>query len=290
MDRLVSVVLPVYNGEKYLSESIESVLQQTYKNWELILVDDGSTDKTAEIAKHFSQMDSRVRYEKNPENLKLPRSLNRGFSLANGDYLTWTSDDNLFYPQALEIMVETIENKQSDFVFASCDLIDAGGKIFDSWEMKEKMELRKILGANIVGACFLYTRKVYEIIGDYDANLFLAEDFDYWQRVFAKFRVSPIEEKLYAYRNHGENLTNSTKIEKIQEITEKTLLKNAKLYQKLDFVQKFYLYEGLYRLQTDKKKNPYSLIYHFYLLLHLLTYRLPRKLNRLLHKNSGGSF
>ena len=102
MDDLISIVLPIYNGEKYMKQSIDSVINQTYANWELLIVDDGSTDNTAAIAREYAEKDNRIKYYKNPQNMRLPKTLNRGFSLATGDYLTWTSDDNYYYPTALE--------------------------------------------------------------------------------------------------------------------------------------------------------------------------------------------
>ena len=108
MNNLISIVLPVYNGERFLRESIDSVLAQTYTNWELLIVDDCSTDNTAAIVHEYVQKDSRVQYYKNEKNLRLPRNLNRGFSLARGDYLTWTSDDNVFWPTALEKMYNAL--------------------------------------------------------------------------------------------------------------------------------------------------------------------------------------
>lgn len=104
MEELISIVLPVYNGEKYLRESIDSILAQTYKNWELLIVDDCSTDSSSEIAKEYVSKDRRIYYYHNENNLRLPRNLNKGFSLARGNYLTWTSDDNRFKPTALEKM------------------------------------------------------------------------------------------------------------------------------------------------------------------------------------------
>ena len=82
MEPLISIVLPVYNGEKYLRQSIESVLLQTYNNWELLIIDDGSTDTSASIANDYVIRDARVSYYKNPENIRLPKTLNRGFSIA----------------------------------------------------------------------------------------------------------------------------------------------------------------------------------------------------------------
>ena len=123
MDDLISIVLPIYNGEKYMKQSIDSVINQTYANWELLIVDDGSTDNTAAIAREYAEKDNRIKYYKNPQNMRLPKTLNRGFSLATGDYLTWTSDDNYYYPTDLEKMYTTLVRQNAEFVFASCDVI-----------------------------------------------------------------------------------------------------------------------------------------------------------------------
>ncbi len=288
MNRMVSVVLPTYNGEKYLSQSIDSVLAQTYSDWELIIIDDGSTDRTEEIARSYADKDKRITYYKNPKNIQLPRSLNRGFAMSVGEYLTWTSDDNVYYPDAFETMVKTLESdRELGFVFSSCDVIDADGKKVDEWIMPENMELRQIMGTNIVGACFMYTRRVYAIVGDYNPSLFLAEDFDYWQRIFANFKVKPIEKTLYAYRRHAENLTSTRSQDEISRICERAILKNANLYSKLDLVQKYYLHEGLNRNRQTSSKDPdfYLQDYTVYKNLHLLTYRLPRKIKRLIKKS-----
>lgn len=85
--KLVSVLLPVYNGERYLEQSIRSVLEQTYENLELIIVNDASTDNSLYIAQNLAKDDSRIRIITNPENLKLPKSLNKGFENANGLYI-----------------------------------------------------------------------------------------------------------------------------------------------------------------------------------------------------------
>ena len=86
----------MYNGEQYLTQAIGSCLQQTYKNIELIIVNDCSTDATLSIAKSFADNDSRVKVITNEINKRLPASLNIGHNIAKGEFLTWTSDDNLY--------------------------------------------------------------------------------------------------------------------------------------------------------------------------------------------------
>ena len=127
MDGLVSIVLPVYNGEEFLRESLDSIIDQTYKNWELLILDDCSTDNTPVIAKEYATKDDRIKYIRNEKNLKLPGNLNKGFSLAKGEYLTWTSDDNKYRPIAIEKMLGELNRNSSDLVYASYQVIDESG-------------------------------------------------------------------------------------------------------------------------------------------------------------------
>lgn len=284
---LISIVLPVYNGEKYLRESIDSILSQTYQNWELLILDDCSTDGTARIASEYAEGDKRVRYFRNEVNLRLPRNLNRGFSLAKGDYLTWTSDDNRYKPCALEIMLAALKkDPEAQFSFASCRIIDEVGKEIEYIMVNERSR-KSIIGSNCVGACFLYTRKVYEEVGDYDPDYTLVEDFDYWQRVFSQFKVVPIEEILYEYRWHDGALTSTMKKEQFNTTLEKMLLKNRALFGKLNMEENYFYYRGLWaaRKGSGKHSNPYEWKYNFFAFIYLLAHRIPEKIQRVLHKN-----
>ena len=124
----VSIIIPTYNGEKYIKESIESVLNQTYNDWELIIVNDSSTDNTLSILKDYEQKDGRIKVITNKTNLKLPASLNVGFSYASGEYYTWTSDDNMYKSDAIEKMVNYLDSNQScDLVSFNFDFITEDG-------------------------------------------------------------------------------------------------------------------------------------------------------------------
>ena len=101
----VSIVLPTYKRAHVLAGAIRSVLRQSFARLELIVVDDNSPDNTREVVASFD--DPRIRYVRNDPNLKLPRALNRGFALARGAYLTWTSDDNFYGETAIVRMVAT---------------------------------------------------------------------------------------------------------------------------------------------------------------------------------------
>ncbi|MGD9602573.1 MAG: glycosyltransferase family 2 protein [Gammaproteobacteria bacterium] len=204
--RRVSVVLPTYKRAHLLGQAVRSVLDQTYTNLELIVVDDNSPDDTAAVVRAFD--DPRVRYVRNDPNLKLPRALNRGFSLAQGDYLTWTSDDNLYAPQAIARMVNALERTECDFVYADYWLFseqDTTGSPRDPRHdrLPDTLQLEK---GNHIGACFLYTRRLYEAVGDYDPELFLVEDYDYFLRAARAFRFCHVPEPLYYFRRDDETL------------------------------------------------------------------------------------
>lgn len=109
----------MHNGAEYLRESIESCLAQTFRNWELIVVNDCSTDESGAIAEEYAAMDERIRVIHNETNLKLPASLNVGFRQAKGEYLTWTSDDNLYLPHALQRMIDFLREQPEYAMFAT---------------------------------------------------------------------------------------------------------------------------------------------------------------------------
>ena len=280
MSELVSIILPVYNGEQYLRESIDSVIAQTYQNWELIIIDDCSSDASPSIAASYAERDSRIRYYRNEHNLKLPRSLNRGFSLAKGEYLTWTSDDNLYLPNAVEVMIGVLKAEHTDFVFATCDIINEVGEVVDICKAPKDFK-RAIIGGNYIGACFLYTGKVYNQIGDYRPEKFLVEDYDYWLRIFAKFEVSNIEEVLYQYRRHDASLTNTEKKDKINRACESVILENLPDFGKLSVVQKAYLYMNLNHLRqtrdSQEERDYYKNKAKFYGTYYKVFHKYPRK-------------
>ena len=213
---LVSIVLPVYNGEQYIDKAVESIIGQNYKNWELILVNDCSTDRTLEILERYSGKDGRIRIINNAHNMKLPASLNIGFENAKGSYLTWTSDDNIYKKNALETMCKVLDsNPDIGMVYADFVGVDGEGNKTKRYCMHEPDDIFLI---NCVGACFLYRAEVKDKIGNYNPDKFLVEDYDYWLRIYSRFRMKHICESLYMYRFHEASLT-STRQEQIMERT-----------------------------------------------------------------------
>ena len=200
-DKKISILLPTHNGEKYIEESINSILQQSYENWDLIIINDASTDKTAEICQHFLKKNNQIKYFENKTRMDISASLNKGFSLAKGDFYTWTSDDNLYTLDAFKIMVEQIEDNAADFVYAINQVIDENGKKQNQF-IGNTLEQIYAKGQSRFGACFLYRKKIAQKVGEYSTKLLRAEDFDYFLRIADVGTVKFIPQILYYYRVH----------------------------------------------------------------------------------------
>jgi glycosyltransferase involved in cell wall biosynthesis len=219
----VSIILPVYNGASHVSASIKSILAQTYSNWELIIVNDCSTDNTLDICSRFAEEDSRIKVISNGHNLKLPKTLNAGFREATGEYYTWTSDDNMYKPEAIASLVDTLE-KNPDVVMVYSDYVNIDGE-GNEIAPEKLQDPQYLVTGNIIGACFMYTAVVAKKVGEYDTNLFLAEDYDYWMRIYRQGKLMHITDCLYLYRRHAGSLT-ETKKALIKEQTYKAIEKN----------------------------------------------------------------
>jgi glycosyltransferase involved in cell wall biosynthesis len=258
---LVSIVLPTYNGAMFLHQSILSCLNQTYKNIELIIVDDASNDETLAIIERFQRKDTRIHVIRHKENRKLPGALNSGFLVAKGQYLTWTSDDNFYSPDAIGEMVAVLENNpEIDVVYADHFNIDSNGQIL---HVSSVGAIGDLIFYNCIGACFLYRRRVQEYLERYNESLFLAEDYDFWLRASLNFKFQEIHKTLYYYRCHNNSLTERHKRE-VFAATVNTLEKHlprmpnvnrdmkAKIY--LNFLYTAYLFKDIEKVCTFLQK------------------------------------
>ena len=201
---LVSIILPVYNGESFLAEAIESCINQSYKNFELIIVNDCSTDESLNIANSYAALDTRIIIIDNKENKKLPASLNIGHNIAKGKYLTWTSDDNILKSNFLETHVQNLKSSTVDVVYSNFDIILTDGSLK---RIHTTGPTEHLMFGNKIGASFMYKRKVFETLKGFDTSLFLLEDYDFWLRASLKFKFFYLRENLYKYRLHDNSLT-----------------------------------------------------------------------------------
>src|SRR5689334_19835687 len=157
-DALVSIVLPTYNGARYLRESLDSILAQTHESWQLVVVDDGSADETPQIIAEYAARDARIESIRHERNQGMARGLNNGFAAARGDYLTWTSDDNRYKPSALADMVAFLEERADvGLVYTDYTVIDGDGNEVSRERVRDPSWL---VYMNVLMGCFLYRRDV----------------------------------------------------------------------------------------------------------------------------------
>lgn len=183
--KLVSVLIPVYNVEKYVFEAINSILNQTYKNLEIIIVDDCSSDKTYEIILEMAKKDKRIKIFKNKENKKICYSLNFAFNMSNGYYIARMDGDDISLLDKIEKQVKYLEeNKKIDLVGVSTISIDEKGNEISKQKFISKYEkLRKTLEYGPpISHIWLSKRSVYEILKGY-REIPYVEDYDFLLRM-----------------------------------------------------------------------------------------------------------
>ncbi|MFA5033435.1 MAG: glycosyltransferase [bacterium] len=204
----VSIVLATYNRAHLIKKAIDSCLNQTYKNIELILINDASPDNTSEIIKSYlpavkAGNDDRIKYIELKENVGATKAYNKGLTLCTGEYLTWTSDDNYYTEDAIEIMVDFLEaNKEIDFVYSNYYCINERDEIIAKEKVDTPDNLRRFC---CIGACFLYKYNVYKTIGGFDGRALSAADYDYWIRIYKNFKMQKLDNFLYYYGRYQES-------------------------------------------------------------------------------------
>jgi glycosyltransferase involved in cell wall biosynthesis len=201
----ISVVMPVYNQAGYLPQALESVFAQTYPRFELIVVDDGSTDATpAILAEYQRRYTFTVIHQTNQ---RLPAALNAGFARASGEYLTWTSSDNLMLPEMLSRLAAALDEDSSvGLVYADHYLMEENDNDLGVFTVPE-YDRFLILHVNLVRCCFLYRRACMELVGLYDPRFVYGEDWEYWTRIAQYFAMKRIPLPLYRYRLHSHSMT-----------------------------------------------------------------------------------
>jgi len=215
----VSVIIPCYNREQYISETIHSVLSQTWPNIELIVVDDGSSDSSRAVLESFG---SRLQILEHPGRTNLGQSaaINMGIQNSSGEYVAILDSDDLFAPDKIEKQVYFLEqNPQFGLVYSNCISIDEnGGELHKMYFPGHKPPSgpEQVL----VECCFnvpsnsLFRRDIYEKVGFFDETLRSAQDHDYAVRIAEITRVGYIDECLWNYRRHGGSISHTRTLER----------------------------------------------------------------------------
>jgi glycosyltransferase involved in cell wall biosynthesis len=261
----VSVVIPAYNAMAYLPETVESVLRQTFTNFEVLIIDDGSSDQIVQWVSQIS--DPRVRLI-SQENQGLSGARNTGIAHAQGEYVAFLDADDLWEPTKLEKQVHCLENKPAvGLVYTWTVLVDEQGnptgRVFisdaegDVWQ--------QIVWDDVMsnGSTAMVRRCCFETVGVFDLNLGPAADRDMWIRIASRYPFAVIKEPLVFYRQHPNSMSKNRKI-MIQEL--RTVIEKSFQYAPLELLylrNRSYGRMNLYQAWNSIDEKNYKEAIHF---------------------------
>lgn len=210
----VTIVIPVYNGEKYVREAIDSALKQTYKNIEILVINDGSKDKSDSVIKEYGD---KIRYI-SKENGGVSTVLNLAIKEMKGEFFSWLSHDDRYYPEKIETEVNFLIDSQllgkKVILYSDYDLIDEKSKILSvaikDHNMLEEKEEYALLRGTVNGITLLIPKMAFDDCGNFDENLRCAQDYDLWYRMMKKgYHYKHIPKVLASTRIHKKQVTNT---------------------------------------------------------------------------------
>ncbi|MCL2027007.1 MAG: glycosyltransferase [Bacteroidales bacterium] len=240
--------MPVFNGERYLKAAIDSILNQTFQDLELIIIDDGSTDSTEQIISAYN--DPRIKYYKNPENIGIVASLNKGIDLCTGEFIARMDADDISLPERLQ--------KQWDFLNANPEFAMVGGNIEEITDDDQHirwvnrpcpahlLKTQLFFRNTFVHPIVLIRKNVLEEFR-YNANYIYAEDYFLWSQIAFKYPVTNLPETLMKYRKHQQSVSVQHKQQQVDTVKKI----HAYHFQKLSIVPTSYESNLHYNLLCD---------------------------------------
>jgi glycosyltransferase involved in cell wall biosynthesis len=278
----ISVIVPTYNRSELLPRAINSILNQTFKDFELIIVDDGSTDNTKKIIEKYSENDSRIKYIYQENSGGPPRPKNTGIKIAKGNYIAFLDSDDEWLPSKLEEQIKKyIENDKNHNI----GLVGCGAIIINK-ATKEKeyftpprfllKKTPEILQKTIAHSCssIIIKKTVFEDSGLFDENIKVLDDRDLYIRILNKYKFIFIQKPLFKYYVHDNNVTNKKNEHKSIKDEQLMLKKYKKIYltqpdiyyDKLKEIGRFYVINSQPKLARKIfikaiKIKPFSKIY-----------------------------
>ena len=205
---LVTVYITNFNYGKFIKQAIDSVLMQTEQSFELIIIDDGSTDNSKEIIEKYKDLKNiRIVYQKN-KGLNVTNNI--ALRAARGKYIVRLDADDYFSPNALELLLEKLESDSMlGMVFPDYFLVDTQGEVLERQKRHDFDNEVKLFDQAAHGACTMIRVQFLREIGGYDESFSCQDGYELWVKFTSKFKVSNINEPLFYYRKHGKNLTSN---------------------------------------------------------------------------------
>jgi glycosyltransferase involved in cell wall biosynthesis len=211
----ISVIMPVYNGERYLGAAIESILNQSFKDFEFIIIDDGSIDDTIQILEKYQRVDDRIIIYRQPKNFGIVEALNKGLQMSQGKYFARLDADDLSLPSRLETQFQYLESHpEIGVVGSNIKIINPTGKITSNFintpnlpETPTEIRWSLCFSCTLMHPVVMARREILIEAGGYRHTAKHAEDYDLWTRIANKTRYSNLSQVLLLLRRHNMNIT-----------------------------------------------------------------------------------
>lgn len=276
---LISVIIPVYNREILIKETLDSILRQTYQHWECLIIDDGSTDNTIDIVRKYTDSDTRFHLYIRPEQQnKGPNSCrNYGFNLCKGDFIKWFDSDDIMYPNLLAEQILTV-NYVSDITVCKLERVNL---VNDQIINYNNIHSKNLISDYLVGKVAFYVcgplwKKSFLLNQDelFDNNISNLDDYDFNLRMlYQKPKITFLNKSLIKYRIHNDSLSQEINNLNISEIYSEfnARLKHIHLLKKLAYndelkvLKKFTITRAFYLIERTLLKKEYYLLITLYI-------------------------
>lgn len=273
----VSIIIPAYNCEDFILETIESILSQTYKDYEIIVVNDGSTDRTAEILQRYG---NKIRYIYQP-NGGTCKAVNTGILNAKGDYIAFIDHDDGWLPDKLSLQVSLLEkNRTLGLVYSDAYLLKNESfasptaqsiRAFCQWGSPRRGKIFQDLFLNnfIVSSSVVVRKECFEKVGMFQTSAQPVEDYDRWLRIAANYEIDYIDKPLAKYRTHDRCHSKDSVVDTEARIRVTTgILNSYHVDKKIANRQLFLLYYSLakaylYRVELQPARENFLLALRF---------------------------
>ena len=203
---LVSVIMPAHNAERFLEEAIQSVISQTVTDWELLVIDDCSSDNTRQIAAEFSQKDPRIRLLANEQNMGVAKTRNRGLDLCSGQYVALLDSDDYWKPQLLEKMISRAKETEADIVYCSYELVSKEGeKVCKDFLVPPTTRFEDSIVRSVISCSTVLLTKQFAMTHRFPTNTY-HEDIALWFKSLQEGATAAgVTEVLASYRQHNDS-------------------------------------------------------------------------------------
>lgn len=280
-DKLISIIIPAYNRALLIGETLNRVLNQSYSNWECLVIDDGSTDQTGQVVKEYVLKDNRFQYHIRPVNRKKGANAcrNLGFELSKGDYIQWFDSDDLMHQDKLKLKAECLEKYDVDFVV--CEGIEYKGTVENVIHYWNEIQSETVLLDHIIGKVNFHTngplfkKDFLKNISLFNENLQRKQEWEFYTRLLTRStNYKPINVTLYYFRMHNNSINGLNAISTLKSriISNKLVFKSAKgklNNNDLEIVRKqfFNKYLMLFKIARSENKVYFMFLSGFYAFL-----------------------